>query len=406
MNQSNLHIEQYIIQYFEGNLSPAEKDWLLCTIEQNSYYRKLFELYKQTFLSNQSISFTRKDLLKKDPQQYIINEWEDRCIRYIENELTPEEQNVFLLELQFDKDKRNVFEQYLHTRLSAQTNTCFTSKSKLKKDTSLFNTFEELCIQSVENIISESDEKLLKQFIENDIDNRTVFELYSHTVLKPDITLVYPYKRQLKKTPTHTTLWLYWTSVVAASVLILFLWFTQSHETKYSLLARNNMLIQMNSKTPLIINNKQLFYHKTTTQHIIKKTNDAMLEDVIKPEQHVEQITILDTISDKFVAEKPIASNVYDTLPYDDKTIKEILDKLFASDRYHYFHDLLYQTAYSNQHYNSENQVFSFWKLLQKGSKYLNYAGANVKLNKYDQPDRVKKEIAIGSLYFSTTSQK
>lgn len=297
----------------------------------------------------------------------------------------------FWLEVETDKDKRHVFEQYIHTRLSAQTNTDFTSKNKLKKDASLFNPFEELCIQSIENIISESERDVLVRLIQNDIDNRIVFEQYSNTKLKPDTTLVYPYKQQLKKTPTNKTLWLYWTSAVAASIVMFFLWFTQKHETKYSLQAVNNKYRQIYSKKPVIEQKEQPSNYKTTNQHFMQKTTDAMPNDVIAPQQHIAQITITDTTSDKLIAEKAIAAIIYDTVQYNDKVIKESLDKLFANHRYHYFHDMIDQTIDANQQGAPETQFFSLWKLLQKGSKYLNYTGANVKVNKYDQPNSVKK---------------
>lgn len=408
MNLPNKNIEQYIIQYLEGTLLPTEKDWLLRAIEQNSYYRELFELYQQTVLSKQPISFSKKDLLKKDPQQYIINEWEDRCIRFIENELTPEEQNAFLQEIESDTEKRQVFEKYQHTKLFAQTNTDFISKNRLMKDPPLVNSFEELCIQSVENIIAESDKQILRQLIQSDVDNRKVFEQYSNTKLKPYSTPEYPYKQRLKKTSTKKTVWLYWTSAAAASIIVLFFWLTQKHETTYSFQARNNIYRQMFYKMPVNKQIEQPFSNTITTHRIFQNTTESVPSDFNESGQSVAQIPIVtvDSNTNAFIVEKPITISNSDSAQYDDKVLKESLDKLFANHRYHYFHEMIDQTANVNHQQYQASQGFSFWKILQKGSKYLNITGANVKVNEYQQSNRVKKEIAIGSLYFSTTSQK
>jgi hypothetical protein len=86
-----------------------------------------------------------------------------------------------------------------------------------KNDLDKVEVFEETCIRSIENQLSTIENEQFELFLSENLSAKQEYKLFQATILKPDLTLVYPKKNELKKKASRRIPF-YW--YVAASVLL------------------------------------------------------------------------------------------------------------------------------------------------------------------------------------------
>ncbi|MCX7861726.1 MAG: hypothetical protein N2449_01880 [Bacteroidales bacterium] len=407
MKKSRYNIEQLIIAYFEQNLTDEEKKYLLQLINQKNEYKELFEIYQQTYAIPDNISYQQKEKLKKNSEQYIINEWEDLCIRYFEDSLSLQEKQYVLETIKNDSEKQKIFLLYEKTKLYDNAPTLYNNKESLKKDPSFANYFEELCIQYIEEQISEQEKITLEKLIANDKVRANILFQFKQTKLKPNINVHYPNKKQLKKKKVISMPFIYWSAGIAATLLLFIMIYNSPTIQKKPLFTLSKSVRSIPIKpiyelpkkfSNTIIQRQQLLYANANDE-LSLKTDTLMIETNKNFIVEQKEDTAQNLMVDNYVFNK-VDSIV------EKEILKESLDKIFTNNRYNYFHEMVQLTSLQQvEAYKTENKL-SWWTVLQKGSEYLSNAGANIKIQEYEQINARKKEIAIGNFYFSRVSKK
>ncbi len=337
------NIEKYIICYFEGELTIEEKEALLQAISKNDYFKSIYDTYNLTYLKAPIIKLKDKEKIKKIAANCIINEWEDMCIKYIENLLLPEEKREF------------------------------------------------------EEIIKHNDEK------------RKIFNLYQNTILLPDFSIVKISKNKLKRKSTflfkYKTVKLYGLAAAVIIAFILFLPIMTNNLYQTPLLPKTKGTIayfrKAYSKNIHITNNKQkvkssLNYEEKSKNITIQNVNDTFLITAEIPKEEIQK---------EFFIEPSNAKSVNTDTTFDIDAFKEGLEKIFASQKFSYFHDII--TFDEKQNTISSKNFSSLWGILQQGTKHISdITGANIKVNEFKNEYYTIKEIAIGNISFSKTTNK
>lgn len=89
-----------------------------------------------------------------------------------------------------------------HSNTSENIHPSHFNSNNLKKEVVLdgsISNFEELCISFYEGLLSESEEQKLLELVESDSNLYDSFELYSHVKFEPDQAVIYPNKKDLKR---------------------------------------------------------------------------------------------------------------------------------------------------------------------------------------------------------------
>ncbi len=400
------HIEDYLIEYFEGNLSPSEIDALLHFISTHQEYHEMFEQYKQTYVKpTDPMPTFNKEKLKKSSHDAIINEWEDACIRYFEGELTEKEKQQVEKEIQHDEAKKKIFDDYVRTYLLAEE-IKFAHKERLKKNNSWQETMELLCIKHIEMELSENERILLNQWLESDDEANILLLLYENTKLKPDTNQQYHYKEFLKKQADFRSqkISMLWTVVAAAAAVLIgfLLWMpVNAPKQPISVVAQSKQTYNVKRTIYYSIakyqNKKTVKTPIIQTQQILPAEKNSVPEQILLVQNQEE-----DKMNEQFADNTTFSeTQITETTPL----TTEGLNELFANNRLNYFHEMIEKSL--QQGANNVEKNFSWWKTLENGAKYVQeYTGVPVIIQEHDQQQMVKREIAIGNFSFSRTTKK
>jgi len=411
MNINRQNIELLFFEYFEGNLSSDEIKELFLFLDKNPDLKEQFDSYLNTkLLPDTKIRFEKKDSLKK-PAEDDIDSFELLCIKYIENDLNEDEQkNLFKL-ISESKEKQKIFDLYQKSVLKCEDTIEFSNKESLKKNDS---EFEERCIEHLEGTLINAETKNLLSEINKDQHKKLVFELYKKTKLEPDYTLIFNNKDTLKKGYSTTIYSIRWILSAAASIiLIVYIAFNFSKNEKLNSIqvAENNKLNPSNIRAVynnFIVKNDDSFIHKHKK---IRKNNPQVNE--FQNEQHLVQENTIkaDSIEthektivineNKQIAEKNISFE-------NDSLANEVLNKLFAQNKFNYFHQMITEVSNEKQAY-LPNHKGSWWNVLENGTNFISEhtnSKVSVKEYKYEDNQRVKQEITLGNFSFSRSISK
>lgn len=133
----NLHnYEEYFIDYFDGNLTPSEKNELMSFINMHPELREEFESFEQTALVPNEVYFKDKEFLKKQSTllKNTDSNFDELCIAKLEGDL-PSKEEIFFKDLLKDESKEKQFQLFSYTRLNADLSVVFDRKPSLKKST-------------------------------------------------------------------------------------------------------------------------------------------------------------------------------------------------------------------------------------------------------------------------------
>ena len=141
MNISRENIEQYLLDYAEGRLSPARAGELLAFLSANPDLMPLLEQCDPgTNLDKDVITFPGKDNLKKDirPTANIsAANADDWMIASIEGLLSQEEEEELTRFISLNPGLQYDMDKYRASRLTADTAITFPAKQRLRKKTPL-----------------------------------------------------------------------------------------------------------------------------------------------------------------------------------------------------------------------------------------------------------------------------
>jgi hypothetical protein len=177
MEINKTNYEAYILDYYEGNLSAEKAAELMLFLEQNPSIKEEFEEFESdiTITPHKGIQFTNKENLKKPVLTQVGN---------------------------------------------------ITSEN-----------YEEYIIADLENELYQEERSQLEQFIKTNPEAGKDYSLYKHTFLKPDKSIVFPSKKELKQPvplfgSKQTRKRVYHSLAIAASLAILIGLFFFNHNKK------------------------------------------------------------------------------------------------------------------------------------------------------------------------------
>lgn len=411
MNIHRQNIELKFFDYLEGNLSVEEIKELFLFLEKNPDLKSQFDSYLNTKLSpDTSIHFNKKDSLKK-PAEDEIDSFELLCIRFIENDLNADEKLVLLNQISESHEKQKIFDLYQKTVLKTENTFEYSNKELLKKNDT---EFEKKCIEYLEGVLSNTETKKLLLEISNDKNKRVVFQLYQKTKLEPDVTLLYDKKENLKKRHSTTVYSIRWMLSAAASIILIVyiaLNFSKNEKLNSIQVAENNKLNPSNIRAVynnFIEKNDDSFIHK----HKKMQNNNPQVNE-FQNEQHLVQENTIKADSIE-IHEKPIIINenkqiAENNLSFEnDSLANEVLNKLFAQNKFNYFHQMITDVSNEKQAY-LPNHKGSWWNVLENGTNFISEhtnSKVSVKEYKYEDNQRVKQEITLGNFSFSRSVSK
>ncbi len=126
------------------------------------------------------------------------------AIDYIEGNLEPELKKEFEKFLANNPEIRQEIDELKDFTLPQyDANLDLTDKIKLKKSSiEGLSYFEQLCIEEIENTITQQQRKELYELISSSAEHKKIFEQYKLTKLQPP-KVFFPYKETLKKSATY-----------------------------------------------------------------------------------------------------------------------------------------------------------------------------------------------------------
>lgn len=147
--------------------------------------------------------------------------YEIYMLDYIEGNLPFEIQEDFVAFLNKNPDIKAKAQDLNEYRLESST-VLFNSKNLLKKNPEFdipgISLFDQLSIAHLEKYITTSESIHLKEILNKSIDKQKEFQLFPHTILKPDFSIVYKHKSSLKRKAIG---YIYILGAMAASLLLL-----------------------------------------------------------------------------------------------------------------------------------------------------------------------------------------
>jgi len=131
--------EEYIVDFFDGNLSPSEETALMAFLDKNPELKEEFDFFDNEKLLEEEIVFNEKESLKRTSilhNNESMN-FQELCIASIEGDLTKEEKNLFNELLSSDSNKLIEYKKFKSTKLSPDYSIVFTDKKALNKKAGL-----------------------------------------------------------------------------------------------------------------------------------------------------------------------------------------------------------------------------------------------------------------------------
>ncbi|MGB5989913.1 MAG: hypothetical protein WBG43_09255 [Marinifilaceae bacterium] len=123
--------EEYMIDYLEDSLSPSLLLEMQNFLALNPDILEEIEGLDEVVLVEDNIKYSNKELLYKDVDSSIF---EDKCINYIENQLTSTERTSFEQEVSLDLGKNYLLKDYKKTILVADDSIIYSNKDSLKRN--------------------------------------------------------------------------------------------------------------------------------------------------------------------------------------------------------------------------------------------------------------------------------
>ncbi len=130
------------------------------------------------------------------------NNYESYFLDYFDGNLNSEQVEQLFVFLSDNNDLKNEFDDFENLSLCPD-NVKFPSKKGLKKQLinpeTLGENFNKFCVDKIEGNLSNSEEKLFDDYLKKNSDKQQDFILYKKTILKPDLSVKFVNKQELKR---------------------------------------------------------------------------------------------------------------------------------------------------------------------------------------------------------------
>lgn len=162
------------------------------------------------------------------------NNYEEYFILYADNELTHLQKKEIERFVEINKDLQQEFDMFLMTVQSADEEIAFPLKNSLYKESGLFideTNYEEKFISYHDAELNEDEEKKVNEFVANNPQFLTEFNLFSQSKLIADEQVVFDKKHLLLKVESKGKVvpLIYWRALAAAMIAGLGIWFSFSY---------------------------------------------------------------------------------------------------------------------------------------------------------------------------------
>jgi hypothetical protein len=127
------NFEVYVIDVIDGKLNKVDTESLFTFLNQNPALKEEFDLLTNTsnFIPIETVSFDSSSLLK--PINIDVNNYSEKLIGLIENDLFPIEKEILLSEINLYPELKKEHDLFLKTKLVADSNIVFKNKEILTR---------------------------------------------------------------------------------------------------------------------------------------------------------------------------------------------------------------------------------------------------------------------------------
>jgi hypothetical protein len=223
--------EAYFLDYHEGQLSPEMVEEVLMFVDQNPDLKNVLDEFEAvSLIADQGIVFEKKSSLKKNQvfatsqvnelnyEEYLIDETEG----LLNTEQLASIEEFISINPQFKKDRR----LYALAHLSAENEIVFEAKESLKQKAITVgainvDTFETYMARELEGDLNQDETIQLAEFMQYNPHLERDRNLYKHTILSADTTIVFENKKSLKQSITPIRRIVYYALSAAASLALI-----------------------------------------------------------------------------------------------------------------------------------------------------------------------------------------
>ncbi len=283
--------ESFLVDYSEGILPTKLRQEVERFLLLNPDIKDEFEMFSTDIGDLKPDVFLDKENLKNIPFQETTassDYFQQLCVAYIDG-LLPEYERNFLEELiKKDDEKKKEFTAFKKTKLVVE-NEIFNEKILLKQGAFVHNindaNFEEYCIACMEGWLDHKGLLELNNYIKQHPSKKRVLDIYFKTLLTPDLSIVYPDKRKIKRfsvlSPSFKKVISVASSIAAIVVLGLMIFYTTTIDDKTELLG--NVAVNQIKKEQKTIEPIAL---KVDAQlPTVEQPKESLLHDPVVPEK-------------------------------------------------------------------------------------------------------------------------
>jgi len=217
--------EAFLLDYFEGQLSPELQDELFLFAAAHPELDIQLNSGELTIISdelNTQPEFKSKEKLYKSKEN-LQNRFDELCFLFFEKTASDSEiQELELLKEQFPEFKKE-FLIYGKTILNSEENIKFEGKELLKREFHIAGSFDELAVKSIENTLNQNEQIELNNQLSGNPALQKELKYYRATVLQNEI-IQFDNKQKLYKQEDKKGVYRLYMGVlsIAASLALLF----------------------------------------------------------------------------------------------------------------------------------------------------------------------------------------
>ncbi|MDQ3191963.1 MAG: hypothetical protein M3Q58_10245 [Bacteroidota bacterium] len=196
----------------------------------------------------------------------FLNNYESWFLDYHEGNLNENQKELLFRFLEQNPKFLEEFNSFDNTIVINENFASLETKEQLKAPQA--NNFDELLIAYLEDNLNDQEKKKIEELINNNKKIEADFSLFKKTLLSPDLSIVYPKKKNLKKEKRGVIRLMYYASVAAAACFLFFI-------------INMNGLFQFNNSENQIVNG---------SSDSLKSKNISLANTIKEPIQLPEEI--------------------------------------------------------------------------------------------------------------------
>ncbi len=402
MNITRNNYEIYMIDYLDGQLSETAEQKLMQFLEQNPDLKEELDLLEHASLPEDDTIFEGKNTLKKNLEDEPISEdnIDEWCIAAMEDDLSPEGKTKFANELETHPAFKNIFTNYLKTRLEAEDIPFPGVKPWQLPNFDNKPTVEDAeywIIATLENDLTHTQRKAWDAFKKQIEDVDKLEKSYLGTKLIPE-QVVYPDKHKLKKNRMR---YLYPLSGIAAAAALFYLFISIANINENTYKSFNKKMAQIEQSknegsypNPAFINPAMKAHMMKTIKHF----SAAQKKEKTPVQKQTQQ-----KINRQFATLNPVPLRQADIENIENKKLPEphMQTEVISADEV--MNKMYAQNSQPSFNVKPENKL-TFFKAAQKGVEVMNNkVGTKMDLQaRYDERGQ-KKKVQFSTRLFSIT---